>query len=179
MASLCQSCGQLRRVVSGTGAEFLLCKLSQQDPAFQKYPPQPVWQCSGYAIEQSSGRTFTLDVLPSLFAVCRLDPTAVIPQWAIGEMVSITRTASELSITCVQDHVPASVKSETNWRCLRIAGVLDFSLVGVVASLTTILAAADISVFVCSTFDTDYLLFKEVCLDKAVAALTAAGHVVR
>jgi len=92
--------------------------------------------------------------------------------------VSVTRTATELSVTCLQDQVPDGVTSETDWRCLRIAGELDFSLVGVVASLTTVLAVADISVFVCSTFNTDYVLVKQKCLDKAIAALTTAGHVV-
>jgi hypothetical protein len=51
-------------------------------------------------------------------------------------------------------------------------------MVGVIASLTGILATASISLFVISTFDTDYLLVKQTDLEAAVESLTAAGHVV-
>jgi hypothetical protein len=53
---------------------------------------------------------------------------------------------------------------------------MDFSMIGVVASLVTPLAEAGISVFVVSTFDTDYLLVKEVDLGRAMDALCVAGH---
>lgn len=53
---------------------------------------------------------------------------------------------------------------------------MDFSMIGVVASLVTPLAEAGISVFVVSTFDTDYLLVKADDLARATAALRAAGH---
>ena len=46
--SLCESCRHLREVISGKGSRFLLCLLSQADPSFPKYPPQPVRQCSGH-----------------------------------------------------------------------------------------------------------------------------------
>jgi hypothetical protein len=38
----------MREVVSGTGARFLLCRLSQTDERYSKYPPQPVVRCAGY-----------------------------------------------------------------------------------------------------------------------------------
>jgi hypothetical protein len=38
----------MREVVTPKGAHFLLCRLSQTDPAFSKYPPQPVVGCGGY-----------------------------------------------------------------------------------------------------------------------------------
>lgn len=46
--TLCESCRWKRDVVSGTGSRFLLCTLSQTDPRFKKYPPQPVVKCTGY-----------------------------------------------------------------------------------------------------------------------------------
>ena len=67
----------------------------------------------------------------------------------------------------------------TPWRCLRVVGKLELSLVGVIAALTKVLADAGISVFVVSTFDTDYLLVEEVSLDSAVETLEVAGHSVR
>ncbi len=119
----------------------------------------------------------TLLLLPDLFAVCRLAPDASVPAWAAaGGFSSISRTANELSIVCRQDAVPEGIKSERNWHCLRVAGTIDFALVGVLTSLVTSLAEAGIGVFVISTFDTDYLLVKANDLDRAVVALRLSGH---
>jgi len=121
-------------------------------------------------------RTFQLDVLPGSFCVCRLDPNSPLPDWATGEVVSLTRTIDELSVVCAETNVPQDVTCEAGWRCLRVLGPLDFSLVGVIASLTSTLAASGISVFVISTFNTDLLMVKEAGLDTAITALRSAGH---
>ena len=118
----------------------------------------------------------TLELLSETFAICRLEPMAPIPDWTYGDFISITRTSDELSIVCRQDRVPGDVQAEGGWKCLRVAGRLDFSLVGVIASLTSVLADVGISVFVISTFDRDFVLVKESDLGKAVAALEEAGH---
>ena len=118
-------------------------------------------------------------VLPDLLAVCRFNQDTPIPAWALsGTVFSITRTADELSAVCQQNLVPDGVRCERGWRCLRVAGTMDFSMIGVVASLSTPLAAAGVGIFVISTFDTDYLLVKNDDFSRAVAALRAAGHAV-
>ena len=119
-----------------------------------------------------------LELLHDTFAICRLAPGAAVPEWATGEIMSITRTPAELSIVCSQDAVPENAKCELGWRCLQVVGPLDFSLVGLIASLTGALAAANISVFVLSTYDTDYLLVKRADVRAAVESLNAAGHAV-
>src|SRR5690348_9325055 len=111
-----------------------------------------------------------LILLPDLYAVCRLDKDASIPA-SSGGFLSITRTADELSVVCPQDLVPDGVRCERGWRGLRVAGTMNFTMIGVVASLVTPLAEAFVSVFVVSTFDTDYLLVKEHDLASALAAL--------
>ena len=123
-----------------------------------------------------ASRLFELKLTPGMFSVCRLAPDQDIPGWAVGEIFSVTRTPEELSIVCLQDVVPDHINRESDWRCLRVVGPLEFSMVGVIASLTGTLATADISVFVVSTFDTDLLLVKEVDLAAAIAALKAVGH---
>jgi hypothetical protein len=65
---------------------------------------------------------------------------------------------------------------ERGWRAICVAGPLDFALVGILASLSTTLASAGVSIFAISTFDTDYILVKEQSLGDACAALAAAGH---
>jgi len=114
----------------------------------------------------------TLSLLPNLYAISRLPAEADLPHWAEkGDFVSITRTPDELSIVCLQENVPPTVKSERNWRCLKVAGPLDFALTGVLASLASALAAAGVSLFALSTFDTDYLLVKEDKLEQAIEAM--------
>src|SRR4051794_40607849 len=96
----------------------------------------------------------TLISLDGLFAVCRLAAGSPLPAWAggpAGSFVSITRTTDELSIVCRQELVPEGIRCERGWRVLRFAGTLDFTLVGVLASLLVPLADADVAVFVVST----------------------------
>lgn len=119
-------------------------------------------------------------LLPGRYAVCRLPGDAPPPAWAFGgPFSSLTRTADEFSVVCREEDVPAGVRHEPRWRCLRVAGTLDFALVGVLASLTVPLAEAGVSVFAVSTFDTDYLLVREPDLPRTLAALSAHGHEVK
>lgn len=121
--------------------------------------------------------SWILDLLPHHLAIARLDPQAVIPAWAqAGPLISLTRTPSELSIVCEAGQVPPQVQAERGYRCLRVAGPLAFAEVGVLASLASPLAEAGISIFVFSTYDTDYLLVQEKDLEAALTGLTEAGH---
>lgn len=118
-----------------------------------------------------------LYVLDELYAVVRCDPDAPLPEWmGRGHFWSATRSDSELSIVCLQDDVPRDASAERGWCALEVAGPLDFSLTGVVAALLTPLADAEIPIFVLSTFETDYILVRELDLPQAVEALAAAGH---
>jgi hypothetical protein len=116
--------------------------------------------------------------LQGRYSVARLDPNAPIPGWPRGELTSITRTANELSIVCDEDAVPDGVQVERGWRALAVAGPIPFETTGVAAALTTALAGAKISVFVMSTFDTDYLLVKDEMFARARDVLRDAGHAV-
>ena len=120
--------------------------------------------------------TLELEELNEDYAVCRFAADAPLPNWAAGEFVSITRTRDELSVTCPARQVPPGVETESGWTCFKVAGPLAFSEIGVLAALAAPLATAGISIFVVSTFDTDYLLIKSAARPRAVAALTAAGH---
>lgn len=118
--------------------------------------------------------------LPDRFTVCRLDPRGEIPRWALADgFVSITRTDAELSILCVESVVPAGVKSETGWRCLMVEGPLPFDAVGVLSSIADPLARHGVSIFVVSTYDTDYVFVSDRDLRRAIDALAASGHNVR
>jgi hypothetical protein len=121
-----------------------------------------------------------LTVLPDIFAICRLSPAEDVPDWAmIGEFVSITHTADELSIVCAEENVPSDVKADRGWRALKVEGLLDLALTGVLASLANPLAETQINIFAVSTFDTDYLLVKGYNLIRACDVLRQAGHQVQ
>lgn len=79
-------------------------------------------------------------------------------------------------MVCPEARVPADVRREGGWRCLRVRGPLAFSQIGVLASLASPLAAAGVPIFVLSTFETDYLLIPGARLEAALAALRTAGH---
>ena len=54
--SLCETCARMRQIVTPKGSRFLLCRLSQINPDYPKYPPQPVVRCDGYQNkEQAEG----------------------------------------------------------------------------------------------------------------------------
>jgi hypothetical protein len=118
-----------------------------------------------------------LYVLDELYAIVRLEPDDELPAWIRGgHFWSVTRTDSELSLVCRQDDVPPAASAERGLVAFEVAGPLDFSLTGVVASLVTPFAEDEIPVFVISTFETDYLLVREHDLHRSVEALTNAGH---
>jgi hypothetical protein len=125
-------------------------------------------------------RSLTIDLLPATFAVALLPPGSSAPPWTKGaELISVTHTPTELSIVCEEARVPSSVQSQRGFRCLRVLGPLDFSEVGILASLASPLARTGISIFAISTYETDYLLVPEHNLEAAISALSSAGHAVR
>ncbi|HLH38062.1 MAG TPA: ACT domain-containing protein [Bryobacteraceae bacterium] len=110
-----------------------------------------------------------IQLLTTELGIRRLPPDAQAPDLPCGEFVSITRTAEELSI----------VGAGRGFRCFKLEGPLDFSLVGVLASISAALAKAGVPIFAISTHDTDYILVGESHLERAIAALEQDGHIVR
>jgi uncharacterized damage-inducible protein DinB len=121
-----------------------------------------------------------LTLLEALLAVCRLEASTPVPEWALASprFLAITRAGTELSIVCEQSHVPDGVRCERDYRAFVVSGPLDFSLVGVLASLARPLADAAVPVLSISTFDTDYLLVRQRDANAATEALRRAGHTV-
>jgi hypothetical protein len=117
-----------------------------------------------------------LTILGAPVAVCRLAANAAVPAWARGALMSITRTTDELSIVCDDDAVPHDVQAERGWRALKLEGPIPFEMTGVAAALLKPLAEAHISIFLISTYDTDYLLLKAETFARAVDVLRAAGY---
>ncbi|HEX4826092.1 MAG TPA: ACT domain-containing protein [Candidatus Polarisedimenticolaceae bacterium] len=120
-----------------------------------------------------------LAVLPGLYAVCRLDPDAPVPPSLLSTaFVAIVRTADELSIVCPGSVAPETGRCERGWCCIKVNGNLPFDATGILASLASPLAEANIPIFAISTFDTDYLLVRGVRLEHALRVLEGAGHTI-
>jgi hypothetical protein len=118
-----------------------------------------------------------LKILPDRMAVCRFEPSSERPEWIdTSGFYSITNTREELTLVCREALVPPGTKCQRGWRCFRIQGVLDFSEIGIMFSITQPLAKSGVSIFAISTYNTDYFLVKEKDLAKAIDALIASGH---
>ena len=109
------------------------------------------------------------------FSVCQVeDYSGVNPE---SEYCFIGKTDEEKSLVCVTGEVPSNtIRREDGWKAFRIQGVLDFSLIGILAQITTILADNGISVFALSTYNTDYVLVKKENYQKGMRILASAGY---
>jgi hypothetical protein len=121
-----------------------------------------------------------IDTQPGEYAVARLAADAPIPAGLLDHapdvLISVTRTPGELSIVCPAELVPEGSAVEAGWRLLTVRGPLEFTLTGIIAAISSELAAAGVALFGISTFDTDHVLVKSAELGRAVAALRASGH---
>ncbi len=91
----------------------------------------------------------------------------------------LAKTDEEISLVCRTEYAPSNtVEREDGWKMLRIQGQMEFSLVGVLARITKVIADEKIGVFAVSTYNTDYVLTKKEDFDKAVFALENNGYVI-
>ncbi len=97
-----------------------------------------------------------------------------------NEFYFIGKTDEEISLVCRTDSVPQNtLERDDGWRAFRIEGVLDFSLVGILAEISGILSESKIGIFAVSTFNTDYILTKRNNFENALIALTEKGYTIK
>lgn len=108
----------------------------------------------------------------SVIQVERIDPSIlkIVP-------LLFAHTSEELSLVLPTAKVPAeTLNREDGWKAMKIIGVLDFSLIGIIAKISSLLAEESISIFAVSTFNTDYILIKEHQVEQARTVLTANDY---
>ncbi len=114
----------------------------------------------------------TLAVHPQLYTIHSFSPDTMLnPDVLRQPMFFIGKTKDELSVVVPAALVLDSLEQERDWRCLEVVGPLGFSMTGILASVSTTLANAQVSIFAISTFDTDYVLVKKEKLELAIGAL--------
>lgn len=115
--------------------------------------------------------------LPYDLSICRLrEGAAVDPSLPF---YFLCRTDEELSLVCRTEDAPNDAqRRDDGWRAFRIQGELDFSLIGILARIASVLAENGIGLFAVSTYNTDYILVKADRFSAALEALLAAGYTV-
>lgn len=109
------------------------------------------------------------------FTVCQVKDYSLVN--LDSEYSFIEKTDEEKSLVCITSEVPQNtIQRDDGWKAFRIQGVLDFSLIGILAKIATILADNGISIFAVSTYNTDYVLIKKENYQKALEVLQTTGY---
>lgn len=117
----------------------------------------------------------TIQALPHDLTVCKAADISALD--LTRDFYFIGRTDAEISLVCKTCDVPGqTVAREDGWRGFRIVGELDFSLIGILSRISTLLAEHKIGIFAVSTYNTDYILVKRENFVRALDALESAGY---
>ena len=109
------------------------------------------------------------------FSVCKVSDFSGVN--LNDEFVFIGKTDDELSVVCCMENIPENaIARDDGWKMMRIQGVLDFSLIGILSKISGILAENKIGIFAVSTFNTDYILVKAENYGRALKALADAQY---
>ena len=125
--------------------------------------------------DEEAEESLQLQVIPETFSICQVENYRRID--IDRPFVFTGSTDEEKSLVCPVNMVPDSTLERSDgWKMFRICGQLDFSLIGILAELSDVLARAEIGIFAISTYNTDYLLVKDKDYRKALKALDRAGY---
>ena len=116
-----------------------------------------------------------LNIIHEVFSICKVADYEGIDLSA--PYIFIGSTDEEKSLVCPIQLVPDNtVERDDGWKAFRIEGTLDFSLIGILAAISKVLADRGIGIFAISTFNTDYILTKAENFEKAIKALETKGY---
>jgi hypothetical protein len=141
--------------------------------------PQAQRDRSDSAAALTHRQLIPLTVLPDLHAICRLDRSEKVPAWAAtptAGVSSISRTADELSIVVVDSLAPRNVRCNRDWRAFKVRGPTPVHRFVVMSGLSGTLGNTGIDMLALSTFETDYVMVKQVHVGRAERALRRAGY---
>lgn len=118
-----------------------------------------------------------IELLPYDFSVCKVEDYSQVDLSA--PFTFPQRTDEENSLVCLTENAPANtMEREDGWNAFRIKGTLDFSLIGILSGIATVLAGNTIGIFAISTYNTDYILVKKTDFQKAIDVLKQKGYTI-
>ena len=121
-----------------------------------------------------------LELLENEYSVYKFDPEyGINGNILTNDFISITRTKDELSIIVQKYELNGFLEVENGWKIFKINGILNFSLVGILSKISTILANENISIFVMSTFNTDYIMVKKENIKNAIEILKKNNYEIK
>ena len=119
-----------------------------------------------------------LKIINQEFSICKVEDLSQIDY--SDRFCFVSKTDEELSLVCNTNLVPKNaIECDNGWKAFRIQGVLDFSLMGILSRISTLLAENKIAIFAVSTYNTDYILTKEKNFDKSIKILERNGYVIK
>ena len=109
------------------------------------------------------------------FSVCKIKTAKNID--LKNEFTFLSVTDEEISLVCpTEDILCDTTDREDGWKCFRIEGILDFSLIGILSNISKILSENKIGIFVISTYNTDYIFVKEENYKNSLEHLEKNGY---
>jgi len=119
-----------------------------------------------------------LNVIDEEFSVCKVADYEGVD--LSSPYIFIGSTDEEKSLVCPVRFVPDNtIERDDVWKAFRIEGTLDFSLIGILAAISKVLADGGIGIFAISTFNTDYILTKSENFERAIGLLQSAGYSIK
>jgi uncharacterized protein len=113
-----------------------------------------------------------LKLLTETFNIFQLKPEEEIPSAVYScNFYSITKTNDEVSVITDRPIDYLFAKSNPDWKGFKVDGILDFSMTGIIHDITKPLKENGISVFVLSTYNTDYIFVKADSFAKSIQIL--------
>jgi len=113
-----------------------------------------------------------IELLKNQYSVYKFCPEYIVKDFfQTVDFYSITKTKDETSIVAEEGLFNDYIKAENGWRVLKIAGILDFSLIGILRNISKLLAEKNIGIFVISTYNTDYIMVKKSDINDAIKIL--------
>ena len=118
-----------------------------------------------------------LELLKNDYSVYKYDTGYIVNENMLtDDFISITKTIDEISIIAKENKLRGFLAVESGWNVIKINCILDFGLMGILSKISTLLANANISIFVISTFNTDYIMVKKDKVKNAIEILLKNGY---
>lgn len=126
-------------------------------------------------IEGVGGLIMKIQRIHQDFSICQVEDYSLVN--LESKYCFIEKTDEEKSLVCLTNEVPSNViRRDDGWRAFCIQGILEFSLIGILSKIVSILADHHISIYAVSTYNTDYIFLKKENYQKGLEVLEAAGY---
>lgn len=120
----------------------------------------------------------TLIPLGDIYTIYQLAEFKLVPSEIYNSgFFSVTSTGVEISVVTNCKIKFPDLKASEGWKGFRVEGILDFSLVGIINEITLPLKDNKISVFVISTYNTDYIFVGSEYFERSLEIFKGTDNI--